>query len=107
MTPEQQRKAFQRIKGMSNDKFWAWMNFMHSQAYFAAVKHYNEAAEIILPPRLQKQLHDKATEIRETWDGMNMITMDETEGMDLQNVMKGDRENANQSSRNTRAAPRR
>lgn len=65
------------------------MNWLHSRAYAAAVQHYTEAAEIVLPPRLQKQLHAKATEIRELWDGMKTVTMDETEGVEFSKVMGG------------------
>lgn len=82
------RKAFQRVKSMSNEQFWDWMNWMHSRAYAAAVKHYTESAEMVLPPRLQKQLHDKATEIRESWDGMKTVSMDKTEHMEFEKVMR-------------------
>jgi hypothetical protein len=77
------RKAFQRVKGMTNEQFWNWMNLVHSQAYFKAVQHYEEAAAIVLPPRQQKQLKEKAAQIREQWDGMATIDMDETEAAEL------------------------
>jgi len=83
----QKRRAFQRIKAMTNDQFWQWMNWLHSQAYAKAVEHYTDAAEIVLPPRLQKQLHAKATEIRELWEGMATITLDDTTGQEFDRVM--------------------
>jgi len=86
MNDTQKRKAFQQIKSFSNERFWSWMNWMHSRAYAAAIQHYTEAAEIVLPPRLQKALHEKAIEIRETWDGMKTISLDETEGREFEKV---------------------
>jgi NTP pyrophosphatase (non-canonical NTP hydrolase) len=64
---------------MTYKQFWNWMNTIHSDAYFKAVDHYKEAAEIVLPPRLQKPLHEKANEIREKWDGMQEIKIDFSE----------------------------
>ncbi|GIQ67431.1 hypothetical protein DUZ99_02145 [Xylanibacillus composti] len=87
MDDRQRRRIFQRVKTFSNDKFWEWMNWLHSQAYAKAVQHYTEAAEIVLPPRYQKALHDKATEIREQWDGMSTVTLDGTTGTEFDRVM--------------------
>lgn len=87
MDDRQKRRVFQRVKAMTNDGFWAWMNWLHSQAYAKAVQHYTEAAEIVLPPRLQEQLHDKATEIREVWDGIEAVTLDETTGDEFDKIM--------------------
>lgn len=87
MDERQRRRIFQWIKTLSNDRFWSWMNWLHSRAYAAAVKHYTEAAEIVLPPRYQKALHEKATEIREAWDGMKTVTLEETEGVEFERVM--------------------
>ena len=87
MDERQRRRIFQWIKTLSNEKFWSWMNWLHSRAYAAAVRHYTEAAEIVLPPRLQKKLHAKAAEIRELWDGMKTITLDETEAEDFDKVL--------------------
>jgi len=56
MDDRQKRRTFQWVKSLSNEKFWTWMNWLHSQAYAKAVQHYTEAAEIVLPRRLQKQL---------------------------------------------------
>ena len=90
MDDRQKRRIFQRVKAMTNDQFWAWMNWLHSQAYAKAVEHYTDAAEIVLPPRYQKALHEKATEIRETWDGMKTISMEETEAVEFDKVMRGE-----------------
>jgi len=87
MDDRQKRRIFQRVKAMTNDQFWAWMNWLHSQAYAKAVENNTDAAEIVLPPRLQKQLHAKATEIRELWDGMATITLDDTTGQEFDLVM--------------------
>jgi len=87
MDERQKRRIFQWVKSLSNDRFWSWMNWVHSQAYAKAVQHYTEAAEIVLPPRLQKQLHEKATEIREIWDGMATVTLDDTTGQEFDRVM--------------------
>lgn len=87
MDDRQRRRIFQWVKSLSNAKFWAYMNWLHSQAYAKAVEHYTDAAEIVLPPRLQKQLHDKAKQIREQWDGMATITLDDTTGQEFDRVM--------------------
>jgi len=87
MNEIQKRKAFQKIKSMTNEQFWNFQNWLHSQAYAKAVEHYTDAAEIVLPPRLQKALHDKATQIREQWDGMATITLDDTTGTEFDRVM--------------------
>ena len=91
MDERQKRRIFQWVKTLSNEKFWNWMNWVHSRAYAAAVQHYTEAAEIVLPPRLQKQLHEKAKEIRVTWDGMRRIDTEETEAVEFDRVMRGER----------------
>lgn len=89
MDERQKRRVFQWVKSLSTEKFWTWMNYLHSKAYAKAVQHYTEAAEIVLPPKLQKQLHAKATEIRETWDGIREMTLEETEGVEFERVMSG------------------
>jgi hypothetical protein len=83
---QERRRAFQKVKSMSNDKFWNWMNFIHSRAYAKAAQHYEEAMAIVLQPKQASAVTAKATEIREKWDGMATITMDETEGMELSKV---------------------
>lgn len=86
MTEQERRRAFQKVKSMSNDKFWKWMNFIHSRAYAKAAQHYEEAMAIVLQPKQAAAVKAKAAEIREQWDGMATITMDETEGMELSKV---------------------
>ncbi len=59
MDDRQKKRVFQWVKSLSNDRFWAWMNWVHSRAYAAAVQHYTEAgitifedefmAHIVLP----------------------------------------------------------
>ncbi|MEK3684903.1 hypothetical protein [Paenibacillus sp. FSL R10-2736] len=86
MNERQRRRAFQKVKSFSNEKFWAWMNMIHSRAYAKAQQHYEEAMGIVLQPKQVAAVTAKADEIRETWDGMETITMDETEGAELKSV---------------------
>ncbi|MFU1797350.1 hypothetical protein ACM1RC_26025 [Paenibacillus azoreducens] len=86
MTEQERRKAFQKVKSFSNDRFWSWMNYIHSRAYAKAAQHYEEAMSIVLQPKQAAAVKAKALEIRETWDGMATITMDDTEAADLQSV---------------------
>jgi hypothetical protein len=79
MNETDKRKAFQRVKAMSNDMFWDWMNLMHSRAYDKAVQHYTEAADIVLTTKQRESLHAKAVDIRETWDGIREVTLSDTE----------------------------
>lgn len=79
MTPEEQRKAFQKLKSLSTDKFWLQMNILHSRAYAAAQRHYREAMFIALTPKQREAVEAKATEIRKTWDGMATVTTDKTD----------------------------
>lgn len=79
MTEQERRRAFQKVKSMSNDKFWRWMNFIHFRAYAKAVQHYEEAMAIVLQPKQATAVKAKALEIREQWDGMATITLDDTE----------------------------
>ncbi|MNW37041.1 hypothetical protein D3C74_140720 [compost metagenome] len=62
------------------------MNFIHSRAYAKAQQHYEEAMAIVLQPKQAAAVKAKANEIRERWDGMATITMDDTEGAELKNV---------------------
>ncbi|MNC64978.1 hypothetical protein D3C75_1152200 [compost metagenome] len=86
MNEQQRRRRFQKVKSLSNEKFWSWMNFVHSRAYAKAQQHYEEAMGIILQPKQAAAVTAKAQEIRETWDGMATITMDETEAAELKSV---------------------
>lgn len=64
------RKIFQRMKSMTLDQFWQWMNVIHSDSYQLGMKHVKEAME--MHPRIYKpmidEVLDKAKEIREEWD---------------------------------------
>lgn len=86
MDEQERRRIFQRVKSMSNIKFWKWMNFVHSRAYAKAQQHFEEAMSIVLQPKQAASVVAKAKEIREKWDGMATITMDETEGAELKSV---------------------
>ncbi|GIO33234.1 hypothetical protein J2TS6_43750 [Paenibacillus albilobatus] len=86
MTENQRRRAFQKVKTFSNDRFWSWMNYIHSRAYAKAAQHYEEAMSIVLQPKQAAAVKSKATEIREQWDGMVTITIEDTDGADLQSV---------------------
>lgn len=86
MNDQQRRRAFQKIKSFLNDKFWGWMNMIHSRAYAKAQQHYEEAISIVLQPKQATAVKVKANEIREQWDGMATITMDDTEAAEFQRV---------------------
>ncbi|KGE18449.1 hypothetical protein [Paenibacillus wynnii] len=86
MTEEQRRRAFQKVKSMSNKIFWEWMNMIHSRAYAKAQQHYEEAMSIVLQPKQAAAVKAKAQEIREHWDGMATITMNDTEAAELKQV---------------------
>lgn len=86
MTDQQRRRAFQKIKSFTNDKFWSWMNWMHSRAYAKAEQHYQEAMSIVLQPKQAAAVTEKAKEIRESWDGMAVISLEETEGTEFQQM---------------------
>lgn len=79
MTPEEKRKTFQRLKALSNESFWRSMNVLHNGAYMAAMRHYGEAMDIILTPKQKAAVEAKAAEIRELWDGMATISIDQTD----------------------------
>ncbi|MEC0169884.1 hypothetical protein [Paenibacillus graminis] len=86
MDEQQRRKVFQWVKSLTNAKFWSWMNFVHSRAYAKAQQHYEEAMSIVLQPKQAAAVTSKAKEIRESWDGMAEITMEETEGTEFKAV---------------------
>lgn len=83
---KQKRKAFQRAKGMTNEQFWNWMNWLHAQAYEKACQHFGEAMEIELTPKQRRAVFSKAEEIREEWDGIHEVDIDFVD-MFLQDVM--------------------
>jgi Spy/CpxP family protein refolding chaperone len=55
------------------------LNYMHTRAYELAVKHYQEAMDIVLTPKQKKAVVEKANEIRELWDGIHEVTIESTE----------------------------
>lgn len=73
---------FQRVKNMSLAGFWSWMNQYHSRAYFLAVKHYEEAMDIELTKPQKAKVVSKAEEIRDTWDGLDKVTIDKVKELD-------------------------
>ncbi|WP_339294364.1 hypothetical protein MKY82_22180 [Paenibacillus sp. FSL W7-1279] len=86
MDEQTRRRVFQKVKTFSNQKFWNWMNYMHSRAYAKAAQHYEEAMEIVLQPKQAAAVKSKAKEIRENWDGMSTITIDDTEGAEFHSL---------------------
>ncbi|WP_339292709.1 hypothetical protein MKY48_08560 [Paenibacillus sp. FSL W8-0187] len=86
MDEQTRRRVFQKVKTFSNHKFWNWMNYMHSRAYAKAAQHYEEAMGIVLQPKQAAAVKSKATEIREKWDGMSTVTIDDTEGAEFQSL---------------------
>lgn len=76
----QRRRIFQNVKGMTNEGFWMWMNQLHTNAYELAEKHMTEAMQC--HPRISKrtieEVKAKAVDIRENWDGLKTITVDDT-----------------------------
>ena len=88
MNDTEKRRAFQKVKTFSTERFWDWMNYIHTRAYAAAVRHYTEAAEITLTPKQRQVLHAKAEEIRENWDGMKTVTIEDTEAVEYDSVWR-------------------
>ncbi|MFD1954283.1 hypothetical protein ACFSL6_08865 [Paenibacillus thailandensis] len=93
MTPEEQRRIFQKLKSLSNEKFWVQMNVLHSRAYAAAQRHYREAMFICLTPKQREAVEAKAKEIREQWDGMAIITTDKTDAALFYGIQEEDNTN--------------
>lgn len=79
MNRDQKRRIFQRLKSLSSDKFWEEMNILHTRAYAAAERHYQEAMQIELQPKQAAAVIARAARIREEWDGMETVTIDDTE----------------------------
>lgn len=74
-------RKFQKMKSMSNKRFWQEMNDIHTRAYMKGFNHMKEAMEC--HPRISKPMVEqvliKAEEIREQWDGLRTVTIDDTE----------------------------
>lgn len=78
-------RMFQKMKGMSNMQFWHAMNNLHTKAYAMGMNHMKEAMGC--HPRISKpmieQVYKKAEEIREQWDGLKLITVEDTEDVEF------------------------
>lgn len=74
-------RKFQQLKSMSNKRFWQEMNNIHTKAYAKGMKHMQEAMGC--HQRISKTMVDevllKAEEIREQWDGLKTVTVEDTE----------------------------
>lgn len=81
MDDNQKRRLFQKVKTFSAKTFWQWMNEIHTRAYAKGMNHMKEAIEC--HPRISKPMVEqvllKAEEIREKWDGLQTVTIDDTE----------------------------
>jgi hypothetical protein len=67
------RRDWQKIKSLNQENFWKYWNEYHSQAYFLAEKHYGEAMYIYLDAPVRAKIEAKVKEIRELWDGYNVV----------------------------------
>lgn len=74
------RRFFQKVKSMSLKGFQEAMNVLHTRAYAAAERHYQEAMDIELQPKQKARVVARAIHIRETWDNMSTVTTDKTLG---------------------------
>lgn len=94
MTDDERRRVFQRIKQMTAKIFWLWFDRMHSKAYALGVKHMQEAMSIHprISQRMVEEVTHKADEIREQWDGIKTVTIDDTVSVDFDKIMGGNRE---------------
>lgn len=86
MDDQQRKRIFQKVKSMTTQGFWKWMNSVHTRAYALAQKHYDEAMSIALQPKQAAAVKAKAQEIRESWDGIVTVTIEDTEAAELQDV---------------------
>jgi hypothetical protein len=81
MNEREQRRAFQRVKSMSNAGFWEWMNVIHNRAYKLGQNHLREA--MACHPRISAKMIDevmvKSVEIREQWDGLVEMDVEHTQ----------------------------
>lgn len=80
---EKFRRFFQRLKSCTNERARNVMNILHSRAYGKAQEHYGLAMDICLTPKQKAAVEAKAAEIREMWDGMHTITIDDTESAEF------------------------
>lgn len=80
MNRQQLRNEHKRVKRMKTAEFIDFMNQFHSDAYYLAEKHFDEAMDIILTPKQKTAVRMKSKEIRELWDGIQEITPEVTKG---------------------------
>lgn len=90
----QRRKAFQKIKTMTHEQFWTWMNGIHSQAYFMGQEHIVEAMR--QHPRIYRpmvaKVRETAKDIRES-QGLKEINVEDTmERFVIKEAVKDDTE---------------
>jgi hypothetical protein len=80
MNDIQKRRFFQKVKSLSEDQFWAMMNAVHSQAYYLGLDHARTAMETHnrCYPKMIKEIFEKVEEIRETWDGLPTVSVEES-----------------------------
>lgn len=71
------RKFIQRLRTMTNDQIKEQIDIFATNGYQLAEKHYQEAAYIVLPPKQSKALIAKSEEIREMWDGIKVVLVNE------------------------------
>lgn len=85
MDEREKKRQFQWVKTLSTEKFWSWMNQLHTRAYAKAVDHMREAMSC--HPRISKRMVNevllKAEQIRTEWDGMRMVSVEATEGVEF------------------------
>lgn len=93
MDDKERRRVFQRIKQMAVDQFWVWMDRMNGGAYALAIKHVKEAMSTHprISQRMIEEVLQKAEEIREEWDGIKTVTVSDTEAVEFDKIMGGER----------------
>jgi hypothetical protein len=74
------RRFFQQVKAMNLKSFQEAMNVLHTRAYAAAERHYQEAMDIELTKEQRERVTAKVIELREVFDGMKTVTTDKTMG---------------------------
>jgi dimeric dUTPase (all-alpha-NTP-PPase superfamily) len=67
---QQQKRMFQKIKGMTQAQFNHHIIFLFDHYYGMAVEHYGLAMGIELQPKQREKVEAKAKQIREEWDGI-------------------------------------
>lgn len=81
MDKDSQRRLFQKVKGLSQERFFNWLHQVGANGYAAAVKNFEEAVFIIMPPRYRKAVEDKMktmrqydrTQVKISFDGIEEV----------------------------------